>query len=204
MREEVIISEGIKVLDKLKDFPEFYLAGGTGLALQLGHRISLDFDLFWRGDIPEKLLSRIRNVFRGERIKVIVNHREQLTVSIGAVYTSFVKYSYPVVLDFIEYKGINILPAIEIGAMKAYALGRRATMRDYVDLYFVLKTYSLVEVIKICKRKYGNEFNKRLFLEQLIYLEDIEDVEIRFSKEKVERGELTRFFEGEIRKMELE
>lgn len=48
MREEVIISEGIKVLDRLKDFPEFYLAGGTGLALQLGHRISLDFDLFWQ------------------------------------------------------------------------------------------------------------------------------------------------------------
>ena len=47
MHQEVITSKARKIFDKLSGFPNFYLAGGTGLALQLGHRVSVDFDLFW-------------------------------------------------------------------------------------------------------------------------------------------------------------
>lgn len=87
--------------------------------------------------------------------------------------------------------------------MKTYAPGRRATMKDYVDLYFILKAYSLEELISLCERKYGDGFNKRLFLEQLIYLEDIEEVEIRFLKEKVKKNELMGFFEKKTEEIRL-
>ncbi|MGC9031762.1 MAG: nucleotidyl transferase AbiEii/AbiGii toxin family protein [Minisyncoccia bacterium] len=76
MHPEVITSEARKIFDELRNFPQFYLAGGTGLALQLGHRISIDFDLFWEKEIPKDLLPKIRKVFKDSKIEVVVNHSE--------------------------------------------------------------------------------------------------------------------------------
>jgi len=205
MHQEVIISEARKIFDKLSHFPNFYLAGGTGLALQLGHRVSVDFDLFWRKDIPKNLLLKARRVSKNLEIKVVINHSEQLTVTVEGINVSFVKYPFPVISKFIEYQGIKILPSLEIAAMKAYALGRRATLKDYVDLYFILKgkVSSLEETITLCEKKYGSEFDPRLFLEQLIYLKDVEKIEIQFLKEKVSVPEMEEFFEGEVKKIKF-
>lgn len=205
MHQEVITSEARKIFDKLDRFPNFYLAGGTGLALQLGYRISVDFDLFWQKDIPKDLLSKVRRAFKDFEIKVVVNHSEQLTVAVEEINVSFVKYPFPVISKFIEYQGIKILSPLEIAAMKAYALGRRATLKDYVDLYFVLKekVSSLEEIITFCEKKYGSEFDPRLFLEQLIYLKDVEEIEIRFLKEKVSMPEMEKFFEREVKKIKF-
>lgn len=205
MHQEVITSEARKIFDKLDRFPNFYLADGTGLALQLGHRISVDFDLFWQKDIPKDLLLKARRIFKDFEIKVVVNHSEQLTVAVEEINVSFVKYPFPVISKFIEYQGIKILSPLEIAAVKAYALGRRATLRDYVDLYFVLneKVSSLEEIITFCEKKYGSEFDPRLFLEQLIYLKDVEKIEIQFLKEKVSIPEMEKFFEREVKKIKF-
>lgn len=204
MHQEAIISEAKKIFDKLNRFPNFYLVGGTGLALQLGHRISVDFDFFWEKEIPKGLLPKIRRIFKDSKIEVILNHSEQLTVAINGINVSFVKYSFPVISKLIKYRGIKILPASEIAAMKAYALGQRATLKDYVDLYFVLKEKAtLQEIISLCEKKYKEEFNPRLFLEQLIYSEDIEKIEIQFLKEKVDRLKIEKFFEQEVKKIKI-
>ena len=205
MHQEAITSEAKKVFEKLNKFSDFYLVGGTGLALQLGHRISVDFDFFWGKEIPKGLLSKLRKVFKDFKIQVVINHSEQLTVTINGINISFIKYSFPVISKFIEYQGVKILPAPEIAAMKAYALGQRATLKDYVDLYFVLKekATTLKEIISLCEKKYSQEFNTRLFLEQLIYSEDIEEIEIQFLKEKVGRSQIEKFFEQKIRKINL-
>lgn len=203
MHLEVITSRAKIIFGKLKNFPQFYLAGGTGLALQLGHRISVDFDLFWGKEIPKNLLPKIKRVFKGFKIEIIVNHPEQLTVAIENIHLSFAKYPFPVISKFISYQGIKVLPTLEIAAMKAYALGRRATLKDYVDLYFLIKekTATLKEIIKLSEKKYGKEFDPRLFLEQLIYSKDIEEIEIQFLKEKVSKAEIEKFFEKEVRKI---
>ena len=205
MHQEAITSKAKKVFEKLKNFSNFYLVGGTGLALQLGHRISVDFDFFLENEIPQNLLSKVRKVYKDSKIEVILNHSEQLTVAIDGISVSFVKYSFPVISKFIEYQGVKILPVLEIAAMKAYALGQRATLKDYVDLYFVLKgkATTLEEIISLCQKKYGTEFNPRLFLEQLIYSEDIEEIEIQFLKERIDRLEIEKFFEKEIKKIEI-
>jgi len=118
---------------------------------------------------------------------------------------SFIKYPFPVISKFIEHQGIKILPPLEIAAMKAYALGRRATLKDYVDLYFILKgkINFLKEIITFCEKKYGSEFDPRLFLEQLIHLKDVEKIEIQFLKEKVSIPEMEKFFEGEVKKIKF-
>lgn len=205
MHQEAITSKAKEIFNKLKNFPEFYLAGGTGMALQLGHRVSVDFDFFWGKSIPKGLLSKVRRVFKGSEIGIIVNHSEQLTVIINGVNVSFIKYTFPMISKPIEYQEIKILPSKGIAVMKAYALGRRATLKDYVDLYFVVKEkmISLEEIIILSKKKYGKEFDPRLFLEQLIYSKDIEKVNIQFLKEKVDELKIESFFRKEIEKIKI-
>ena len=205
MHQEAITSEAKKIFNKLKNFPEFYLAGGTGMSLQLGHRVSVDFDFFWGKEIPKGLLPKVQRIFKGSEIEIIVNHPEQLTVTINGVSVSFIKYAFPMISKPIEYQGIKILSSEEIAVMKAYALGRRSTLRDYVDLYFVIKkgVVSLVKIIALSKKRYGQEFDPRLFLEQLIYLKDIKEIEIQFLKEKVDQLKIESFFKKEIEKISL-
>ena len=69
MKLEALKSERQKIFEKLKYFPEFYLVGGTALALQMGHRISVDFDLFSAKEIPASLLGKVKKVFREFKIK---------------------------------------------------------------------------------------------------------------------------------------
>jgi hypothetical protein len=201
----VITLEAKKIFKKLKNFPKFYLAGGTGLALQLGHRVSIDFDFFWGEDIPKGLLPKIRRVFKDSEIKIIVNHSEQLTVIINGVSVSFIRYAFPMTSEPIEYQGVRILPSKGIAVMKAYALGRRSTLKDYVDLYFTIKKgiVSLENIITLSKKKYGEEFDSRLFLEQLLYSKDIEKMEIQFLKEEVNELKIESFFKKEIKKINL-
>jgi len=205
MYPEAITSKAKEIFNKLKNFPEFYLAGGTALALQSGHRISVDFDLFWENYIPKELPPKVRRIFRNFKVGVIISHPEQLTVAIDDINISFVRYPFPVILKLINYQEIKILPVLEIAAMKAYALGRRATLKDYVDLYFILKEKraTLEKIIKLCEKKYGDEFNPRLFLEQLLYLEDVEKIEIQFLKKKAGPEEIQKFFEKEIKKIKI-
>ncbi len=175
------------------------------MALQLGHRISVDFDLFWKKVIPKDLLSKVKRVFQGFETRVVINHSEQLTAAVEQINVSSIQHPFPVISQYINYQGIRILPPSEIAAMKAYALGRRATLNDYVDLYFILKeeVASLEQIITSGERKYGREFDPRLFLEQLIYLKDVEKVEIRFLKERLTIAEIEKFFEGEVKKIKL-
>jgi len=205
MHQEVITSKGRRIFDKLKNFSDFYLAGGTGLALILGHRISIDFDFFWGKNIPKGLFPKIRKVFYGHEIELIVEHSEQLGVLIDGISISFVKYSFPVMLEFVHYSGINILPPLEIATMKAYTLGRRAAWKDYVDLYFLIRENigNLEDIIELCEKKYRQEFNKKLFLEQLIYLDDVNDEEIRFLKARVTKEQVEDFLRKQIREIEF-
>jgi len=205
MQLEVLKSEQKKIFLKLKKFPEFYLVGGTALALQIGHRISIDFDLFSKKDIPKSLLPKIKRVFKGSKIEILVNHSEQLSVKIDGVKIDFVKYKFSLISEPIEFEGVNILPIPEITAMKAYTLNYRGTLKDYIDLYFILKDkhMTLREIESLAEKKYKDEFNFRLFLEQLVYLEGAKDDKIEFLKEQVNKKEIKEFFEKEIQKFSI-
>lgn len=97
-------------------------------------------------------------------------------------------------------KGISLA---ELAAAKAYSIGRRGTLKDYVDIFFIIKEghADLSAIIQLAERKYKDEFNSRLFLEQLIYFEDVEDEDIIFLKKAVSKDNLQKFFESKIRKM---
>lgn len=205
MYQEALTEEGVKIFQKLEQFGGFYLAGGTALALQIGHRISVDFDLFSDDDIPKELLERVEKTFSESTISPLVNNPEELSVLIGGLKLTFLKYPFPVIREMTDLDGLKALGILELSATKAYTIGRRGSFKDYVDLYFVLSDNqaNLEQIIELSEQKYGNEFNSRLFLEQLIYLEDIEEVEIIFLKELVKKAQLKEFFIKETREIKL-
>ena len=205
MNPEAISLKRQKIFQKLKNFPQFYLAGGTALALQIGHRMSDDFDLFSEKDIPAELLEKVEKIFKESTIDIITNHSEQLSLIIDQTKVDFVKYPFPLILNLIEYEEVKIIKISEIAATKAYTIGRRATYKDYIDLYFILseKHSSLPEIIKISKEKFKEHFDPKLFLEQLVYLEDIQEEPIQFLKKKVGKKELEDFFQEEIKRIRL-
>ncbi|MCD5396234.1 MAG: nucleotidyl transferase AbiEii/AbiGii toxin family protein [Candidatus Pacebacteria bacterium] len=207
MHQEALKSEQKKIFEKLPNFPEYYLAGGTALALQIGHRISIDFNLFSSDEIPENFPEKVEKIFQDLlEVKIVVRHSEQVSFMVGRTLLSFIKYPFPVILNLLEYKKVKMLSVPEIGATKAYALGRRAIFKDYVDLFFIIrKRYStLEEITNLAIKKFKEKFEPRLFYEQLIYLEDVEEMPIEYlKKEKPTKKEIQKFFEKEIKKLKL-
>ncbi len=207
LHTEVLTEEAKKLFPKLHDFKEdFYLAGGTALALQIGHRVSVDFDLFSPDPIKKTLLAKVEATYDGMPIEIFVNNSRELTLLIQGVKHTFMHYPFPVILPFEKNDTIHLLSAKEILATKAYTVGRRGAFKDYIDLYMGISsgTGSLQGVIGIAREKYKDVFNDRLFLEQTVYLDDIaEDTVIMLNRSVPTKQNLVDFFSGEIAKISL-
>ena len=147
MHKEILSPQQKALLPLLKKFsPEFGLVGGTAVALHLGHRQSIDFDLFTSQKLNHQKISRtIKKDFSLERI--IVDERDEFTVVVSGVRITF--WHYPDPVKYLEkFDQIIKLPdLLSLAAMKAYALGRRAKWKDYVDLYFIAQEYQGLEKI---------------------------------------------------------
>lgn len=202
MRQESITSSAKQIIEKLHLPGSFYLAGGTSLAVQLGHRVSEDLDFFNPDPIPQVFLQMIEKQLAGFPLAVSVNTEDELSLVAGETKLTFLAYPFPVLLPLVQYEGLKIASVLEIAAMKAYALGRRGTLKDYVDIYFiVLQGVSIKEIAELAEKKFGDQlFNARLFFEQLIYLKDLPEENIRFLRNPVSRQELQRFFGEKVKK----
>jgi hypothetical protein len=200
MHREVLTKSAADLFASLGRFPGFYLAGGTALALQLGHRVSVDFDLFSGDAVAPSLLPQVQRVFAA-MVSPSVNNTHELTVIVGGVKVTFLTYPFPVLEPFVVFENVPLLSIREIAGTKAYTIGRRGSFKDYVDLYFVLAENhaTLLEIIETAEKKFGAEFNSRLFLEQLIYFADLDDAEIQFLSPLVTPREMLTFFEACIR-----
>jgi len=192
------------VFEKLASFKkQGYLAGGTALALQLGHRISFDFDIFCEKEISNSIILKARKEFSIK--ETLVNSKEEFTFNDkNGVKVSFIYYPFDLGRFLIENpEGMNLLSAKGIALVKAYTLDRRGSWRDYVDLYFILKskTINLETIIKEAKKVYRGIFSEKLFLSQLIYSDDInreEATETKFLGEKATLKQVENYFKKEI------
>ena len=174
MHKEILTPEQVDILPLVKKFNKnFGLVGGTAIAFHLGHRESIDFDLFIDKEFEN---SKIRKkILQSEKIDTIIKDEEgQFIIFVNGVQLTF--FHYPFEINYSEkFEDIIKLPdLLSLGAMKAYALGRRAKWKDYVDLYFIAKEYNgLAEVISMANKIFKQEFNEKLFRAQLSYFEDI-------------------------------
>ena len=129
MHPEALTSDTKKLWPELKHFPDFVLAGGTALALQSGHRTSVDFDFFSEREIEPGLLTKVEGVFKRAAVTTVLNTPEQLTVRVDGTNLTFLTYRFPPIDDPIVYEGVRLFTVPDIAATKAYALGRRATLK---------------------------------------------------------------------------
>ena len=205
MHDDALTKDGARLFPLLSKFEGFYLVGGTALALQIGHRLSVDFDMFSASPLAGRLLERVKKVFVSASISVTYRAPDQLSLTINGIKATFFHYPYPTVNPLVEYRGVALASIDEIAAMKAFAIGKRLAYKDYVDWYFLLKEkhVSLAEVIAIAEKKYGGDFNDRLFLGQLVSLDDIPTQKIEFLRGPVDRETIIQFITQEVRNFKL-
>jgi hypothetical protein len=135
----------------------FYLAGGTGLALQLGHRRSVDFDWFTGTALAEPLL--LSRQLREDGVTVLVDQTERGTLHgrVSGVRVSFIEYQYPLVAPLVRLPGLPtpLASVDDIACMKLSAVTQRGARKDFIDLHAVGRVRSLPEMLRSYERKYG-------------------------------------------------
>lgn len=156
---------------------EFYLVGGTAIAFYLGHRRSVDFDMFKMGNLNHKKnLERIRAT--GFEYEVTRRVTEQMNCIINNVKVTFFQYPFEITAKQ-DVEGVFRVPALlDLAAMKAYALGRRSKWKDYVDMYFLLKNhFDISQISERASGIFGELFSEKMFRVQLSYFADVDYTE---------------------------
>ena len=174
MHPETLASETRRVLEKIGKQPflsDFYLAGGTALALHLGHRESIDLDFFSEYDFSlEKLRKEMSELGR----YVLVNEEPgTLDGMLENVKVTFLRYQYPLLFPLVPFLNIRIADERDIACMKIDAISSRGSKKDFVDLYFLLEKYSLADILELFHRKYSQvEYNRLHLLKSLSFFDD--------------------------------
>jgi hypothetical protein len=175
MHLEVLSKNQVDLLPLVESFKkEFYLVGGTAIALQLGHRESVDFDLFKKTSIN---ITKIAKQITAHKLSFRLIHKDidQFHIWINNVKLTFFEYGFHIPHPVWLKETISMPSLTDLGAMKAYALGRRAKWKDYVDLYWLLKTHCTLNNILIrAQELFGELFSEKLFRQQLCYFKDID------------------------------
>jgi len=197
---EILNKKRQEIFTQLSAFKKIgYLAGGTALALQIKHRQSFDFDVFVAKPINNALRLKTKATFGTNRF--YINNEDELSFAAqNEVNITFLWYYFKPLFPLVKTDSIDLASVKDVAADKAHTLGRRAAWRDYVDFFFLLKDkfISLEEVIGLAERKFGEEFNAGLFLQQLSYFADLKETPIEFLQEKYPASEVKRFLEHKV------
>lgn len=175
MHLNILDNNQVILLPLLSEFKkEFYMVGGTAIALFIGHRKSVDFDLFKSGPIrPKAILKKFE--IKNEPFLVTLNMQGQLNLICRDVKFTFFDYDFDIPHKELFEQNISMPGLLDLSAMKAYALGRRSKWKDYADLYFILKNnYSINQISARSKELYGDLFSEKLFRGQLGYFVGID------------------------------
>jgi len=161
--------ELLSFLMKAELFQDFVLVGGTSLALQLGHRDSVDIDLFGQCDIDEVTFRETVSAFGTTTL--LKKSKNILVFSINGIKVDFVHYPYPWLAPCLHVENFRLADMRDIAAMKLNAISGRGSKKDFIDLYFLLKYFSFEELLRCYQQKYadGSEF---LVLKSLTYFDD--------------------------------
>jgi hypothetical protein len=196
MHTKILKPEQKQILPLLHLFSkDFYLVGGTAIALHIGHRYSIDFDLFTRKVLKRKSIKSVLEKNNYHIQHILFEDTIQLHCIINNVKVTFFEFPFDIQARFDLDKIIRLSDLLTLAAMKAFALGGRAKWKDYVDLYFVFKYHhSLFEVIEHANILFKNAFNEKLFRQQLVYFEDISfEEEVEYVATPINKNEIKDF-----------
>ena len=180
-----ISTELLELLTRLmneEEFKDFMLVGGTALALQIGHRISIDIDLFGTCEIDEILFLDKLNATGTTQI--LKKSKNILICSVQGVKVDFVNYQYPLLDKPIELNNIRMAGLKDIAAMKLNAIAGRGSKKDFIDVFYLLPYFNLNEMLELYLQKYsdGSEF---LVRKSLTYFDDADLEEMPYMFENI-------------------
>jgi len=172
LRRETVETKLMDVLDVLmenKELKNLRLVGGTALALQLGHRNSVDIDLFGNhkheSDYLDLIISKILNVQSQKGSRDI---RAYMT---DGIKIDIVRYHYPWLDREVLIDGIRMASIRDIAAMKVAAITNRGSKKDFIDLYVLLDHFTLSEILVLYQQKISDS-NEWLALKSISYFDD--------------------------------
>lgn len=183
--------ELLKKLTKEPFFAETRLVGGTALALQYGHRMSIDLDFF--GNIEDDNIA-IREILNNIGTISVFKETTNIKIySINGIKVDFVNYSrYAWIDSAIEEDGLRLASPKDIAAMKINAIEGRGTKKDFIDMYFLLQHYTLEEILAFYANKYPENSLFRALM-SLSYFEDAEEQLMPKMFSKIEWREMKQF-----------
>lgn len=178
LHKEILTPEQIGLLPVIKHFSKnFGLVGGTAVALQIGHRESVDFDLFPKKPGAKFDISVLKRSFSRKALmtKIFKAQEGELTfMTRTGVKVTFFDFEYAVPYTVPFDKWITMPDLLTLAAMKAFAIGYRAKWKDYVDLYFIVRDhYPLQEITVRANELFKGHFNERLLRQQLSFFDDV-------------------------------
>lgn len=201
---QVLSASGKKMFAILRASPwvkDFYLAGGTALALQLGHRTSVDFDFFsptnpvpreWREGVVAALESK-------GKVEIQSQNDGTLLLRLDDVPMSFFRYPYPFIAPPIVVDNLQIASVLDIGLMKIAAIIGRGRKRDFVDLYFICQDIPLAELFERSAEKFPNVRDFALQAARaLVYFADAEADKMPRMFRQVQWSRVKKYFEREV------
>lgn len=177
----------LKKIQSLEMFADTRLVGGTALALQIGHRKSVDLDFFGKMDASLDEISIELSNFAD--VNPLSSSKAMRFLIVDGVKVDIVNYPYLWIDEPVREDGVILAGVKDISAMKLSAITNRGTKKDFIDLYFLLKTYSFNELIDFYLRKYSDV---QLFtvLKSLTYFVDAEDDPLPMMIDSIEWDEV--------------
>ncbi len=195
---EVIPEHSQQTLSELSEsgiLNGFYLAGGTGLALYLGHRLSQDLDFFKESFDEEYLLQRLTEQVE---LSVVFKGQETLHLQIRGTKVSFLGYTYPLLFPLSPFFKVSVAHPQDIACMKISAIASRGTRRDFIDLYAISQQYGLAHLLELFQTKFARaNYNILHILKSLAYFEDAEREPMPDLLVPISWKEVKRFFTKE-------
>ncbi len=168
----------LKRIQALEDLKDFYLVGGTALALQRGHRKSVDLDLFSKEEFDNK---KIIKIFEREFGDLFIyeggQHDFSIFCFIEDVKVDLIKYSHPIISEPVVTEDIRMYSMKDIAAMKVQAIYGRAVKKDFWDMAELLEVFCLKEIIDFHSEKFPSNQILLSVPQALIYFEEAEDSE---------------------------
>lgn len=168
----------LEVLNNSGITKDFYLVKGTALALQIGHRLSIDLDWFspnfkYNPNFRRKL-SELGNLVINEELE------DTFDGSLDGVRISFFNYPYPLIGPTIQYmSNVRLASKEDIAVMKLEAIAGRGSYKDFIDIYFLLQYFTLEEIFKKLEEKFkGLDYNKMHLIKSLNYFDDVKKGEM--------------------------
>ena len=190
------VEQTLRDLHNVPILASFYLAGGTGLALRLGHRRSVDLDFFLGEDFNED--SVLQTLQHLEGFALVSKGHGTIYANIRKTKVSFLAYSYPILFPSQPFLSVNVADSRDIGCMKISAIASRGTKRDFIDLYFLAQAYSLKQLLEWFTRKFSQtNYSVPHILKSLSYFEEAEQDPMPHMLMSVSWEEVKHFFARE-------